>query len=241
METNKLEQIEILTKGNLDLEGQFLFGSNYSFLVTLKLNGRQLKAIYKPKKGEMPLWDFPPESLADREAAAYLISEALGWNLVPPTVIRRKAAFGKGSLQLFIPHDPEQNYFTFNKEILSRLRPTVLFDLVVNNADRKGSHILLDEQQALHLIDHGLCFHTDPKIRTVIWNFAGQPIPEQLLLDIERLHQVLSDRGFIYRGMQKHLKEVEIKSISLRIQQILGHPVFPNPDPERRPFPWPLV
>ena len=155
------------------MKGQFLFGSNYSFLVSLEYNGNQLEAIYKPGKGQMPLWDFPSESLADREVAAYIICEALGWNLVPPTVIRHNADFGKGSVQLFIPHDPDQNYFTFSKKMKERLIPVALFDLVINNADRKGSHILMDERKEMWLIDHGLCFHTEPKLRTVIWDFSG--------------------------------------------------------------------
>jgi hypothetical protein len=241
LEFDKHIQVEILEKGILEIQGQFLFGSNYSFLVSLCHNGNQLKAIYKPRKGEMPLWDFPPESLADREAAAYIVSEALDWNLVPPTVIRRKAAFGKGSLQVFIEHNPEENYFTFSEDLHERLQPTALFDLVVNNADRKGSHILLDENGGIRLIDHGLCFHTDPKLRTVIWDFAGEPIPGELLADLDSFNRELEETLPIFNDLKKHLKVSEIRAISSRIDSILAHPFFPEPNPKRRPYPWPLV
>jgi hypothetical protein len=241
LEIEKYIQVEILEKGVLEIEGQFLFGSNYSFLVSLCHNGNQLKAIYKPRKGEMPLWDFPPESLADREVAAYIISESLGWNLVPPTVIRRKAAFGKGSLQAFIEHDPEENYFTFGEMLHERLQPTVVFDLVINNADRKGSHILLNEIGEIRLIDHGLCFHTNPKLRTVIWDFAGQSIPSDLLTDLEDLKRELGEGQPVFNNLKKHLKISEVRAISRRIEGLLSHPVFPEPDPKRRPYPWPLV
>ena len=241
MDIDKQDQIDLLTKGDLEVKGQFLFGSNYSFLVSLNRESAHIKAVYKPQKGEMPLWDFPPESLAGREVAAYIISEALGWELVPPTVIRRKAAFGKGSLQVFIEHDPEENYFTFGKQTLEKLVPVTLFDLVINNADRKGSHILLDENRKIWLIDHGLCFHTEPKLRTVIWDFAGQKIPMSLLADISRLGQDLTDKTQVFVDLQKYLKISEIRAIGRRINVLLDHPVFPQPDPERRPYPWPLV
>jgi len=238
---DKQQQIEILKRGSIKLKGQFLFGSNYSFLVSLCHHGNQIEAIYKPLKGEKPLWDFPLESLADREVAAFIVSESLGWNLVPPTVIRRKADFGKGSLQVFIPHDAQQNYFTFNDYIRERLRAVALFDLIINNADRKGSHILIDESEKLWLIDHGLCFHLEPKLRTVIWDFAGQPIAEQLLKDISNFNQQLIVKEGVYNELKKHLRESEILATSQRIQSILDYPFYPFPDPQRRPFPWPLV
>jgi uncharacterized repeat protein (TIGR03843 family) len=241
LDTNKQEQIKLLKQGALEVKGQFLFGSNYSFLVTLQYDGAQLEAIYKPGKGQMPLWDFPPESLADREVAAYIISDAMDWDLVPPTVIRRKAAFGKGSLQVFIQHDPDENYFTFGKKLNERLMPVALYDMVINNADRKASHILLDENGKIWLIDHGLSFHTDFKLRTVIWDFAGLNIPGELLGEIGRLNSELLGKKAVYNDLKKHLEESEIRAISRRIQSILRDPVFPQPDPERRSFPWPLV
>jgi streptogramin lyase len=120
--------------------------------------------------------DFPRASLARREVAAYLVSEALGWRLVPPTVYRKDGPIGSGSLQLFIEHDPGYHYFTFSDADRQRLHPVAIFDLLINNADRKGSHLLLDPDGHLWLIDHGLCFHREDKLRTVIWDFAGEPI-----------------------------------------------------------------
>jgi hypothetical protein len=143
-------------------------------------------AVYKPSKGEQPLWDFPENSLAWREVAAYLVSEALGWNFVPYTILRDEGPFGPGSLQQFIDYDPNYHYFTFKDEDKARLRPVVLFDLLLNNADRKGSHVIIQKRtRKMFLIDHGLCFHEEDKLRTVIWDFAGQPMPPELLADLE--------------------------------------------------------
>ena len=239
--THKEDAIEILTYGKLELKGQFVLGSNYSFLSAVDHKGRRLKAVYKPMKGEMPLYDFPADSLAAREVAAYEVSEALGWDLVPPTVIRRSAPFGAGSLQEFIPHDPEDTYFSFEDAVRGELRQVAFFDLIINNADRKGSHILLDRKGNFKLIDHGLCFHTDPKLRTVIWDFRGQPIPEAFIAEALLLSAKLAERGQILSDLQQLLLPEEIGALERRIQDLVETPVFPMPDPERRPFPWPLV
>ena len=239
--THKEEVLEILTHGKLELKGQFVLGSNYSFLVSLDHKGRKLKAVYKPQKGGIPLYDFPADSLAAREVAAYVLSEALGWDYVPPTVIRRRASFGAGSLQEFIPHNPEETYFSFDEPTRDRLRPVVLFDLIINNADRKGSHILRDMKRNFKLIDHGLCFHTDPKLRTVIWDFSGQAIPEALLADLSRLLDRLVESDPLYSDLALWLKVEEILALIRRVRDLLITPIFPIPNPERRPFPWPLV
>jgi hypothetical protein len=239
--THKEEVLEILTHGTIEIKGQFVLGSNYSFLAAIDHKGRKLKAVYKPQKGEMPLYDFPADSLAKREVAAYLLSEALGWEFVPPTVIRRRAPFGAGSLQEFIPHNPEDTYFSFDEPTRERLRQVAFFDLVINNADRKGSHILLDRKSNFKLIDHGLCFHTDPKLRTVIWDFSGQAIPEPLIADIHTLLTQLAEPSPLLSEMSKLLQPEEIEALVSRLRDLIETPVFPLPDPERRPFPWPLV
>jgi uncharacterized repeat protein (TIGR03843 family) len=238
---SKEETLDILTHGKLELKGQFMLGSNYAFLVSLDLKGRKLKAVYKPQKGEMPLYDFPSESLAGREVAAYLVSEALGWDFVPPTVIRKRAHFGAGSLQEFIPHNPEKTYFSFDEATRERLRPVAVFDLILNNADRKGSHILLNRKGNFKLIDHGLCFHSDPKLRTVIWDFSGQPIPEEIIRDVKVLAEKLAEPGLLTSALAKYLLPEEISALENRLRSLIEFPVFPQPDPERRPFPWPLV
>ena len=130
--------IHTLQHGEFDVEGQFMWGSNYTFLVNIQHGEQKLKGVYKPTRGEQPLWDFPSDSLANREVAAYLLSQELGWNLVPPTVYRAEGPTGAGSLQLHVEHDPEYHYFNFSDEHRQRLRIVALFDILVNNADRKG-------------------------------------------------------------------------------------------------------
>ena len=239
--THKENALEILAHGKLELKGQFVLGSNYSFLAALDHKGRKLKAVYKPQKGEMPLYDFPADSLAAREVAAFELSEALGWDFVPPTVIRKRAPFGAGSLQEFIPHNPEDTYFSFDEAIRSRLEPVAFFDLIINNADRKGSHILLDRKGKFKLIDHGLCFHADPKLRTVIWDFSSQAIPEALISDVQFLAPRLAEPGPLLSALSQLLQPEEIQALVRRVQDLIETPFFPMPDPERRPFPWPLV
>src|SRR3990172_8423486 len=146
MRTDK-SLLTALEKGQITIQGEFLWGSNYTFQVLVEHEGKTLQAVYKPTRGERPLWDFPKASLARREVAAFLVSEVLGWSLVPPTVYRRQAPIGPGSLQLYVEHDPEYHYFNFSQVDRQRLRPVALFDLLINNADRKGSHLLIDENQ----------------------------------------------------------------------------------------------
>ncbi len=233
--------LEALSAGRMELTGQFVLGSNYTFLAVISHTGATLEAVYKPLQGERPLWDFPEDTLASREVAAYELSEALGWKLVPPTVIREEGPFGQGSLQLYIPHDPQQTYFTMRPSERQQLRPAALFDLLANNADRKGSHILQAKDGHIWLIDHGLCFNTQPTLRTVIWDFRGQPIPQDLLEDIEALLPALKKGAGLHQRLWTHLSAGEIRALVARARHILRRPVFPEPDPERRSYPWPLV
>ncbi len=233
--------IEVLQYGEIKIKGEFVWGSNYTFLAEVSRDGEALLSVYKPSRGEQPLWDFPPASLARREAAAYLVSAALRWELVPPTVYRKKGPIGAGSLQLFIEHDPNVHYFTMDESDKQMLRPVVLFDLLINNADRKGSHVLFDKHHHLWLIDHGICFHAEDKLRTVIWDFAGEPIPQALLTDLNKfLNQLLPDSS-LYRELQALLKVQEIKALAARAADLINSGEFPQPDPEKRSFPWPLV
>lgn len=230
--------LDILQTGELELKGQFTWGSNYTFLVTVV---GQLEGVYKPQRGEQPLWDFPDETLAGREVAAYLVSEALGWGVVPPTVLRADGPFGAGSLQLRVQHDPEQHYFTFDAATKARLRPAAAFDLIVNNADRKGGHILLDGDRKLWLIDHGICFHEEYKLRTVIWDFAGEPLPAGLLADIGRLAAALRPGGEFETLLGAYLSQTELAALQGRVATLLADPVFPVPPEGERNTPWPPV
>ncbi len=233
--------LSALQLGKLTLQGEFVHGYNYAFLAQVAWQERTLLAVYKPHEGEQPLWDFPNDTLAHREVAAYLVSEALGWGLVPPTVYREDAPFGPGSLQLFIPHDPNRHYFNLPSEKRQRLRPVALFDLLINNADRKGGHILFDDDDNLWLIDHGLCFHVEDKLRTVIWDFVGEPVPEELRADLKRLLASLQPPSELVAALQPHLAPEEITALKNRAATLYEKGVFPPPPPNRRAFPYPPI
>lgn len=234
-----------LRAGTLIIQGEFLWGSNHTYLAQIEHAGATLQAVYKPTRGERPLWDFPSATLAGREVAAYLVSEALKWRLVPPTVYRKKGPLGPGSLQLFIPHDPEYHYFNFSEADRQRLRPAALFDLLANNADRKASHIIVGTDGHIWLIDHGICFHSDNKLRTVVWDFAGEAIPAPLQADIAALRLNLeSPEGkpsALVESLKRHLSQREIMAAADRAARLLALGSFPSPHPYHRPYPWPPV
>lgn len=225
------------------------WSSNYTFLIRVCTPELDLPAIYKPKRGERPLWDFPSGTLCNRERAAYLISDALDWRLVPPTVLR-DGPNGFGSVQHFIErHDPERHYFTIEgrAEFRNALQQLVLFDILVNNADRKAGHVLIEEPEnkqepeRIWGIDHGICFHSQPKLRTVIWEFAGQTIPQSLLDDLTRLSDDLSVNAQNIRGeLAQLLSEEEIVALQKRLRVLLSKGTFKQPGPGRH-YPWPPV
>lgn len=247
--TNSDEEVlQVLKQGKITVQGEFLWGSNYTFLVQVERDGEKLAGVYKPTRGERPLWDFPAATLARREVASYLVSEALGWRLVPPTVYRKKGPVGAGSLQLFVEHDPEYHYFNFSEADRERLRPVALFDLLINNADRKGSHVLIDPDNKMWLIDHGICFHVEDKIRTVIWDFAGEPLPEDLCADLGRFRARLPSQSqpeagdpVLVASLQDCLSQGEILAMAARADRVLKSGHFPSPNPYRRPYPWPQI
>jgi uncharacterized repeat protein (TIGR03843 family) len=228
-----------LQEGELTVTGRFMQSSNYTFLSQVKYLDMEFQAVYKPQKGETPLWDFPRGSLGKREIAAYLISENLGWDLVPPTIFRRKAPLGRGALQVFVHNDPNRHYFSFNEKTRLRLKPTMLFDLMINNADRKGGHILLDAEDHLWLIDHGTCFHSEFKLRSVVWDFSGQTIPDPLLNDLQRLENDLAENESIKKVLIHFLSESELDALQKRIAILRQLKTFPFPDKNRRTIPWP--
>jgi len=224
-----------LQHGELELKGQFMFGSNYTFLVTVRHDGQEVPAVYKPSRGEQPLWDFPTSTLARREVAAYVVSEALGFHFVPYTTLRADGPHGPGSLQQYIEYDPEYHYFTFSDEDKQRLRPVVLFDLLVNNADRKGSHVLIEKgTNKLWAIDHGVCFHEQAKLRTVLWDFAGARISDDLLGLLSGAHELREQ-------LMPYLSAAEISAVEARAGRLLKGRHFPNPPRDRRARPWPPI
>jgi uncharacterized repeat protein (TIGR03843 family) len=226
-----------LRSGDLELKGQFMLGSNYTFLVTVRCEDKEFPAVYKPSKGEQPLWDFPENTLAKREVAAYLVSEALGFGFVPFTVLREDGPHGPGSLQQFIEYDPEYHYFNFSEEDKQLLRPVVLFDLLVNNADRKGSHVFFETgTHKLYAIDHGICFHEYDKLRTVLWDFAGRPVPENLLA---KLKPLLSPDDSLLTDLRPYLSPREITALAGRAKSLIKAGVFPLEPRDRRAYPYP--
>ena len=224
-----------LTQGTYELKGQFMLGSNYTFFVDVQHEGRQYKAVYKPTKGEQPLWDFPEYTLALREVAAYQLSEALGFHIVPFTTYREDGPYGPGSLQQYIEYDVEHHYFNFTPEEKQKLRPVVLFDLLANNADRKGSHIFFEEgTEKLFAIDHGICFHEEDKLRTVIWDFAAQQIPDELLAPLSQTDSWPS-------LLEQYLRPGEMDALLIRAEILCMKKVFPRPLQGRRAYPYPPV
>ncbi len=231
--------LKLLQEGELTLEGLLLWSSNTTFLGVVQDGSQKVLVVYKPTRGERPLWDFPPGTLAKREVAAWLVSEALGWGLVPPTVYR-KGPHGPGMVQLFIDHDPDEHFFTFRDQNPPELPYIAAFDVVVNNADRKAGHCLRDATGRIWCIDHGICFHVEPKLRTVIWDFAGQPLPRPIAADLERLRPALAPGGTLRRDLAPYLSGEEIEALRLRVEGLLRAGRYPHPGPGRH-VPWPLV
>jgi hypothetical protein len=241
IETKKT--IQTLQYGSLTLLGQALRGSNSTFLTEVKRSDHSLRAIYKPSKGEQPLWDFPDFTLAQREVAAFVVSSLLGYDLVPPTVFRiQPAVYGKGSLQLFVDHNPINHYLQppiFDPSIFMKI---AIFDLLINNADRKSGHVIFDFKNKPWLIDHGLCFNVEFKHRSVIWDFAGNKIPEELKGDIQKIVQVLeSNKLRLVRKLNMLLSKKEVFSIIERGRYLMHQGEFPYPEPNRRSYPWPPI
>ena len=239
---NKNYVLKSLLGSTMTLEGQFVYGSNYTYLVKVINKDITFHAVYKPTAGEMPLYDFPQGTLSKREVAAFLVSESLGWDLVPPIIYRYdNLPMGPGSLQEYIEHDPEYHFFNFSDSEIQSLRPVALFDLLINNADRKGGHIFFDKGKHLWLIDHGICFHAEKKLRTVVWNFVGEKIPADLLQDITNFASSLKNKDRIFNQLSELLSKEEIISLIDRAEKILAGRTYPSPDHNIRPYPWPPI
>ena len=227
--------LDLLARGAITIKGQIARSSNAIFLVEVTLDDATALAVYKPGRGERPLWDFPP-GLFKREVAAYLLSEALGWGLVPPTV-EREGPRGDGSLQRFVEADFAEHYFTLREDPAQheRLKRICLFDLVANNADRKSGHCLLGADGLIYAIDNALTFHAEPKLRTVIWEFGGKAIPEAMLADLRR---VLS--AGLPTSLAVLLDPLEQKALLARARAVVEEGKFPLDQSGVR-YPWPLI
>ena len=232
--SSRSDALSLLCEGDITVRGRLPWSSNGTFLVELCLDGETGNAVYKPLAGERPLWDYPP-GLFRREIAAYEVSEALGWGLVPETV-EREGPFGIGSVQRFVDADFDEHYFTLleRPEHHDALKAVCTFDLLVNNGDRKAGHCLLGDAGRIWAIDHGLCLHAHPKLRTVIWDFERQPIPVDLMEDVARLALDPPPE------LADVVAAVEVEALVARAAALVKKPVFPAAR-SARSFPWPLV
>jgi uncharacterized repeat protein (TIGR03843 family) len=263
---------EVLRRGELTVIGRIRSASNATFLCEAHFDGRQVHCVYKPIAGEAPLWDFPDGTLAGREMSAYLVSSALGWNIVPYTIIRDGPA-GRGMLQRWVDQpgdevgdEPEsgpdlvdllpaghvppgflpvlQAYDYSGDEVLLvhaddvRLRRMAVFDVLINNADRKGGHILCGVDGQVYGVDHGVSLHVQDKLRTVLWGWAGKPVDDETLETVAALGKQL--RGELGEQLRGHITRREVDALRTRVVALLDNPVMPTPD-RRRPIPWPAV
>ena len=228
--------LHLLASGRIEIQGRMPWSSNGTYLVTVTDAEEETVAVYKPGRAERPLWDFP-DGLYRREVAAYELAEALGWHFVPETVTRHEGPLDAGSLQRFVDADFEQHYFTLLEDDSHHpaLKRMATFDVIANNADRKGGHCLLDADGNLWGIDHGLCFHVEPKLRTVIWDFAGEPIAPEDRRDLE----ALATRG-LPSSLRALLHDDERRAVENRLERVLRSGHLPEPRHDH-PYPWPLV
>ncbi len=246
--------VDLLTNGDMDVEGRMPHSSNATLLVTLWPEGfdrpaepedhdpanRPLpgshRAIYKPGQGERPLWDYPG-GLYKREVATYRLAEALGWDVIPPTVLTT-GPFGEGSVQAFVDGDFAQHYFTLHEEGIGDddCRAICVLDLMANNTDRKSGHCILGRDGRIYGIDNGLTFHAQWKLRTVMWDYVGDPIPDDLLADVTRFVETGLDDGLCAL-----LDPFEQDALMTRARAVLDRPFFPDDDTDGHRWPWPLV
>ena len=233
--------LRLLSEGEIEVEGLIPWSSNTTLLATIRDAEISTLAIYKPLRGERPLWDFRHGTLGLREVAAYLVSEALGWGLVPPTVLR-EGTQGPGSVQFFIHAQEEAHFFTIQDDAIyaGALKRLAAFDVIANNADRKSGHCLVDDRERLWAIDNALTFHTEYKLRTVIWSFVDQPLPDEVLADLQSFAILLQQRTPLSLTLEQLLSTSEIIAFRQRVQHLIRAGQYPEPGPGHT-VPWPLV
>jgi uncharacterized repeat protein (TIGR03843 family) len=232
---------EVLARGELEVVGRMRYASNGTFLVNASADGTEVSAVYKPRRGERPLWDFPDGTLCNREVASYEVSRALGWDIVPVTVLRDDGPLGPGALQRFVDHDPDEHYFTLLPDHPDRFRQFAVFDVLANNTDRKGGHCLRDRVNDVIIgIDHGLTFHTHWKLRTVIWDFAGEAVPPPLAESVCRVARDL-ESGPLAGALAQLLSATELAAVAFRADDLVREGRFPQPEPGYHSVPWPML
>jgi uncharacterized repeat protein (TIGR03843 family) len=230
----------LLRDGEIEVLGRMPWSSNATYLVDVLDGAHRMLAVYKPQRGERPLWDFRAGTLSKREVAAFELSEALGWGLVPETVWR-EGPLGSGSVQRFVDHDPEVHYFALLEEgvLDDCLRRFAVFDVVANNTDRKAGHVIRDAGGRVWGIDHGVCFHAQWKLRTVIWDFGGERLLPDATAALERLTRHFD--GVLCPRLAPLLVPPEIDAVRSRAEHLLATGRLPTVDPGYHSYPWPLV
>ena len=229
--------LRTLREGELTILGQLIDASNGNLLCDISHEGHELRCIYKPRAGERPLWDFPTGTLSRREVAAYVVSDSLGWNIVPETVWR-SGPFGPGMVQRWIDVDERVDLVGLVRSTDPLLERISVFDVVINNADRKGGHLLPTDTGAVYGIDHGVTFAADDKLRTLLWQWEGQRIPEGLLAELKTLRAAIGS-GQVGQELQEHLAASEISALASRIDELLRTRRHPSPAEDRPAIPWP--
>jgi len=229
---------QLLTDGALEVVGRLVEASNTTLYCRISTASAEATCVYKPEAGERPLWDFPDGTLARRELAAYLVSELTGWAIVPPTVYR-DGPYGPGMVQLWIDIDDQVDLIELLSSDDPRLRRMAVFDAVINNADRKGGHLLPTPDGHLYGVDHGVCFAADDKLRTLLWRWAGQPLPPEAVAVLVRLRSQLSQE--LGAELAALLMADEITALNQRIARLLDSGRYPMPNPDWPAIPWPPV
>jgi len=228
--------LELLRSGLIEVEGRLVDASNATLYCSLSAEGIQAACVYKPVIGERPLWDFPDGTLAGREVSAYLVSDALGWDIVPPTVLR-DGPFGSGMVQLWVDGDPGVDLTRLVRADLPELRRMAVFDAVVNNADRKGGHLIPMPDGRVYGVDHGVCFATEDKLRTVLWRWAGDQLTEAA---VDKLRVLSGDLdGPLGERLGEHLTRREVRRVRLRVDRLIRLGRHPEPSGEWPAIPWP--
>ena len=232
--------LQLLSLGSPEVEGRLVVASNATLYCTVRHDGQHAACVYKPVAGERPLWDFAVGSLAGREVAAYAVSRAAGWNLVPPTVLR-DGPFGPGMCQLWIDADTSVDLVALARSSDHRaLREMAVFDAVVNNADRKIGHLLPVSDGRLYGCDHGVCFSEEYKLRTVLWQWRGRSLPERAVEALAGLRRALADEE-LSAELSALLTPHEVAATVQRVEQLLDRRVHPYPPEDWPAVPWPPI
>ena len=231
--------IRLLQHGEITVEGRLVAATNATLYCAVEYEDVHANCVYKPVSGERPLWDFPDGTLAGREVAAYVISEQMGWQIVPPTV-HRDGPFGPGMVQLWIDHDPEVDLLTLSRGDDPAVRRMAVFDAVVNNADRKIGHLLPTASGHVYGCDHGVCFSDEYKLRTVLWQWRGKDLTDEAVQALDKLRRAFARDGLQAR-LSGLLSEEEVDATLGRVELMLKHRIHPYPPEDWPAIPWPPV